>query len=242
MPSVPPPPPMPIASTAGSFQRNSIDQNNNNKLDLRECLWAVGDPEVQRACYFARTCCHSSPKECVYSRFEPRLQTGTMRKQCKFHQKLIENIFRSNLWIVRAVDAFRRSAGCWWSADKCHQTLLHEQRRDVQCPVAAGGAERKYAILQPESWQSPRLHLRRSSRLGLHQGEAEATLRSAGALRCRPQPLAKQRERSQGALDAHLRISHWRRQWCKCNLEVSTKQSLNLDANDHFRYFLLRNF
>lgn len=75
MPTVPPPPPLPISTAAQNFKRNSIDQNNN-KLEFSECLWAVGDSEVQRACFFARTCLRSSPKECVYLKVNPILQTG----------------------------------------------------------------------------------------------------------------------------------------------------------------------
>ncbi|CRK94537.1 CLUMA_CG008040, isoform A [Clunio marinus] len=75
MPTVPPPPPLPLSSININSKKNSIDQNNN-KLQFSECLWAVGDPEVQRACFFARTCLHTSPKECTYLRVEPILQTG----------------------------------------------------------------------------------------------------------------------------------------------------------------------
>lgn len=78
MPSVPPPPPLPISVVSGFLKRNSIDQNNN-KVDLNECLWAVGDPDVQRACFFARTCLKSSPKECAYLKVDPILQNGKLR-------------------------------------------------------------------------------------------------------------------------------------------------------------------
>jgi hypothetical protein len=78
MPTVPPPPPLPISTASSFFKRsNSIDQNNN-KLEFSECIWAVGDPEVQRACFFARTCLNSSPKECAYLKVDPILQTGEL--------------------------------------------------------------------------------------------------------------------------------------------------------------------
>lgn len=75
MPTIPPPPPMPNLTAGNNLKRDSIDQNNN-KLDFKECLWAIGDPEVQRACFFARTCRNSSPKECVYLKVDPILQSG----------------------------------------------------------------------------------------------------------------------------------------------------------------------
>ena len=78
MPTVPPPPPLPISTACSTFKRNSTDQNNN-KLEFSECLWAVGDPDVQRACFFARTCLHSSPKECAYLKVDPILQNGKLR-------------------------------------------------------------------------------------------------------------------------------------------------------------------
>lgn len=80
MPTVPPPPPLPISTANSTFKRNSIDQNNNNKLEFSECRWAIDDPEVQRACFFARTCLNSSPKECVYLKVDPILQTGELCK------------------------------------------------------------------------------------------------------------------------------------------------------------------
>lgn len=80
MPTVPPPPPMPILAAGSNFIRNSIDQNNNNnnKLDLNGCFWAVADSDVQRACYFSRTCVLSSPTECAYLKVDPILQTGKL--------------------------------------------------------------------------------------------------------------------------------------------------------------------
>lgn len=82
MPTVPPPPPLPISTAAVNFKRNSIDQNNN-KLELSECLWAVGDPEVQRACFFARTALMESPKECAYLKVKPVLQSGKLQSRAK---------------------------------------------------------------------------------------------------------------------------------------------------------------
>ena len=76
MPTIPPPPPLPISTPNINFKRNSIDQNNNNKLELNECRWAIGDPEVQKACFCSRVCQFSSPKECVYLKVDPILQTG----------------------------------------------------------------------------------------------------------------------------------------------------------------------
>lgn len=79
MPSIPPPPPIPALSVF--LKGNSIDQNNNskfspNKVEFKVCLWALNDPEVQRACFFGRACLESSPRECVYLKVNPILQTG----------------------------------------------------------------------------------------------------------------------------------------------------------------------
>lgn len=72
---IPPPPLPPLTISNINFRRNSTDQNNN-KLEINECLWAVTDFEVQRACFFSRVCQKSSPKECVYLKVNPILQTG----------------------------------------------------------------------------------------------------------------------------------------------------------------------
>lgn len=95
MPTVPPPPPMPMSTLCINFKRNSItdqNNNNNNKLEFSECLWAAGDPEVQRACYFARTCLTSSPKECVFLKVDPILQTGKIAKLQKVSLLKMETI------------------------------------------------------------------------------------------------------------------------------------------------------
>jgi hypothetical protein len=79
MPTIPHPPPLPPTAEITFNKRNSIDQKSNNKLELNECLWAVGDPDVQRSCFFARTCRTASPKECVYLVVDPILQTGEIQ-------------------------------------------------------------------------------------------------------------------------------------------------------------------
>ncbi|KAL7018593.1 hypothetical protein ACKWTF_010824 [Chironomus riparius] len=78
MPTIPPAPPLPPISCF--IKSTFIDPNNNkfisNRVEFRVCLWAIKDPEVQRACFFARTSLDSSPKECSYMRVDPILQTG----------------------------------------------------------------------------------------------------------------------------------------------------------------------
>lgn len=88
--TIPPPPPLPIATGKSLFKR-FYDQNNN-KLELNECLWAVADSEVQRACFFAKTCCQTSPNECVYLKVKPILQNGKFRLCERSFQKLT-NLF-----------------------------------------------------------------------------------------------------------------------------------------------------
>lgn len=76
MPTIPPPPPplLPLKSeNLKSYQNN----NDSKNLDIvfKECVWCK-DPEVKRACFFARTCCDTSPRECSYMRVKPILQSG----------------------------------------------------------------------------------------------------------------------------------------------------------------------
>jgi hypothetical protein len=76
MPTIPPPPPIPLISSTLE-RKTSIDNNNNvNKVEINECRWAIYEPEIQRACYFSRTCEFTTPKECVYMEVNPILQTG----------------------------------------------------------------------------------------------------------------------------------------------------------------------
>lgn len=87
MPTIPPPPPLPISSAINILKhRNSIDQNNNiignSSIIQSVVLWAFPDYSVQCSCYFARTCVNSSPRECSYLRVEPILQNGkNLRKK-----------------------------------------------------------------------------------------------------------------------------------------------------------------
>ena len=80
MPTIPPAPPLPPISCFN--KSNLIDPNNNNykfissKVEFKVCLWAINDPEIQRACFFNRTCLNSSPRECSYMKVNPILQTG----------------------------------------------------------------------------------------------------------------------------------------------------------------------
>lgn len=78
MPTIPPAPPLPPISCF--VKSNLIDQNNNkfiaNKVEFKVCLWAINDPELQRACFFARTCLDKTPRECSYMKVNPILQTG----------------------------------------------------------------------------------------------------------------------------------------------------------------------
>lgn len=83
MPTVPPPPPLPISTAINILKhRNSIDKNNNNdnnnsSLIIKSLVvWAFPDYSVQCSCYFARICVNSSPRECTYLKVEPILQTG----------------------------------------------------------------------------------------------------------------------------------------------------------------------
>lgn len=80
MPTIPPPPPLPISSAISILKhRNSIDKNNNisnSSIIQSVVLWAFPDYTVQCSCYFARTCVTSSPRECSYLRVEPILQNG----------------------------------------------------------------------------------------------------------------------------------------------------------------------
>lgn len=82
MPTIPPPPPMNVISNARDL-KSSIDRNNNlNKIEISECKWAINvEPEIQRACFFARTCEYTSPKECVYMKVDSILQTGEIIHQ-----------------------------------------------------------------------------------------------------------------------------------------------------------------
>lgn len=67
--SLPPaPPPLP------KIGNNSIISTNNFVPD--ECIWAVKNPEIQRACYLARICRGAPPKICVFRQFEPIIQNG----------------------------------------------------------------------------------------------------------------------------------------------------------------------
>lgn len=79
MPSIPPPPPLPITTAINILKhRNSVDFNNNcgNSLIQSFAVWAFPDYSVQCSCYFSRTCVNSSPKECSYMKVTPILQTG----------------------------------------------------------------------------------------------------------------------------------------------------------------------
>lgn len=82
MPSIPPPPPLPITTAINILKhRNSVDLNNNknsssNSIIQSFAIWAFPDYAVQCSCYFARTCVNSSPRECCYLKVEPILQTG----------------------------------------------------------------------------------------------------------------------------------------------------------------------
>ncbi|CAO1424634.1 unnamed protein product [Diamesa serratosioi] len=72
MPTVPPPPSLPISTSSRHFTRIA----NSNEVLLKECLWALEDLEVQKACFFSKICTLSSPKECVYLKVNPTLQVG----------------------------------------------------------------------------------------------------------------------------------------------------------------------
>jgi hypothetical protein len=77
MPTVPPPPPGGIflSTTTRNYLRSSLI-NKVRPLDFQECLWAKEDPDIHRACFFAKVCPKESPKECVYMHVKPILQVG----------------------------------------------------------------------------------------------------------------------------------------------------------------------
>lgn len=81
--SIPKPPPLP-PSVAKFIKAKIIDHNNNrflsNRVDFKVCLWALNDSEIQRACFFARTCLELSPRECIYMIVNPILQSGMLKK------------------------------------------------------------------------------------------------------------------------------------------------------------------
>ena len=72
MPTVPPPPPLPISTSSRHFTRIA----NSNDVPLKVCLWAMEDLEVQKACFYSKICTSTSPKECVYLKVKPILQVG----------------------------------------------------------------------------------------------------------------------------------------------------------------------
>lgn len=79
MPTVPPPPTPPPVSLLSTTNRQYLRTTflvNAKPFDVQECLWAKDDPEVHRACFFAKVCTKDSPKSCVYLHVKPILQVG----------------------------------------------------------------------------------------------------------------------------------------------------------------------
>lgn len=70
LPEAPPPPPVFLD---GHKQHNSSTATKNI---IDECLWAVEQPELQKACFLARVCSTKPPKCCAFRDITSILQIG----------------------------------------------------------------------------------------------------------------------------------------------------------------------
>ncbi|XP_075148175.1 actin maturation protease [Haematobia irritans] len=69
--TIPPPPTPPNILKCAN---NSIVRQQTPQLE--ECLWALDQPELQKACFLARICTWKKPKVCAFHNIESILQVG----------------------------------------------------------------------------------------------------------------------------------------------------------------------
>ncbi|XP_034488718.1 UPF0692 protein CG33108 [Drosophila innubila] len=69
----PPPPPLPVKTTA---EKEKNIAGIQLPKELSECKWAAGYPELQKGCFLSRVCQYAHPKQCQYYDIPSLLQVG----------------------------------------------------------------------------------------------------------------------------------------------------------------------